>query len=151
MSHFLCLVVLPAGTTLENAEDEAARLLQLYDENESSYGRWDWWVIGGRWDGWIFGPEREKESSDQKGGFNFGEQHQHIANNCRPVAEIPLDDSHYVPLTLVTPDGEWQEMGRVGWFAQISNAMKEDVWEKHFREEMAKYPGHLAITIDCHV
>lgn len=151
MSHFLCLVILPEGVTQESAQDAADRLLLPYDENISAQGRFDWCVVGGRWDGWIFGPEQEKKSRDGKGGFNFGNQHHTVSNNCRPVSEIPLNDSYYVPFALLKPDGVWDEQGRMGWFCIVKNEKSEDKWEKHVHAELRKYPEHLAIAIDCHV
>ena len=153
MSHCVCLVILPEGTTPENAEDKAADLLEPYDENGNGTreSKWDWWVVGGRWDGWIFGPEHEKASSDQQHGFNFSKKHHHVENNCRPVREIPLDDPHYVPFALLTPDGEWHEMGRLCWFAIVEKPLPEEAWLEHVREVLTKYADHLAVAIDCHV
>ena len=150
MSHFVCLVILPDGTTMEDAAAETERLLEPYCYSNNPEGRWDWWVIGGRWDGWILGPEHQKACHDNQHGFNFGSQHQQIANNCRPVEEIPLDDLNYVPFAMLNPDGGWHEIGRMCAFGIVANPMEEAEWPRQFREVMTKYAGHLAVTVDCH-
>lgn len=65
--HYVALVlVAPDG----EPEDEVARLLAPYDENDGDNedgkwdwnGKWDWWVIGGRWTGVLnreYDPEKD--------------------------------------------------------------------------------------------
>ena len=113
--------------------------------------RWDWWVIGGRWDGWIFGPEREEASRDKEGGFNFSNDHHTPENNCRPVAAIPIDDPHYVPFAILTPENEWVEQGDMGMWANVSNEKEFPQWHGIVKDVLAKYPEHLAVTVDCHI
>ena len=242
MSHFITLVILPQGTTMEDVESKTALLLQPYDEsirvspyetecwcigiparievegkvNESfninqvriqyhslpeterteqkwaelvtpsmelrerllsehpmkdkpnpeckscegtgnrvtqynPASKWDWWVIGGRWDGWIFGPEREKASSDEKGGLDFGNEHQRPENNCRRVSEIPIEDRYYVPLAVITPESGWIEQGEVGYWPLLTNAVSNEQWYQTVKAVLSKYPDHLAVAVDCHI
>ena len=123
----------------------------VYVSCANPYGKWDWWVIGGRWDGWIFGPEREAASRDKDGGFNFGDEHHTVYNNCRPVAEIPPNEPHYVPFAIVTPQGEWLERGEMGWWAMVSNEKDRDTWHETVKAVFNNYPAHLAVTVDCHI
>lgn len=111
----------------------------------------DWWRIGGRWNGWIYGPEHEKACSDGEGGFNFGAEHQTVANNCRKVSDIPIDDPYYVPFAILTPENEWVASGDMGWWAIVSNAMSDKQWHETVKTVLAKYPDHLAVAVDCHV
>ena len=113
--------------------------------------KWDWWVIGGRWDGWIFGPEREKASRDKEGGFNFRDEHHTSANNCRLVSAIPIDNKHYVPFAIITPENEWIEQGEMGWWANVSNEKSIKEWHGIVKTILAKYPTHLAVAVDCHI
>ncbi len=111
----------------------------------------DWWVCGGRWDGYLFGPEHEEACRDKEGGFNFGDEHQKLENNCRRASEIPIDDPYYVPFAILTPEGEWVEQGAMGWFAVVSNETPDDQWHETVKAVLAKYPNHLAIAVDCHI
>lgn len=79
------------------------------------HAKWDWWVIGGRWNEWIFGPEREKAAQEKSKGSIMCAEAQELENNCRPLSEIPLNDSHYIPFAIVLPGGEWIEQGEMGW------------------------------------
>jgi len=111
----------------------------------------DWWRIGGRWDGWIYGPERAQACSDGEGGFNFGEEHQKVRDNCRRVSEIPIDDPYYVPFAIITPDGQWREKGSMGWFGTVSDEASDEQWHKTVKKVLSKYPNHLAVAVDCHI
>lgn len=111
----------------------------------------DWWRIGGRWDGSIWGPEREKACSDGESGFNFGAEHQTIANNCRRVSEIPIAEPYYVPHAILTPEGEWIEKGSMGWWGIIRDEASDDQWHETVKAVLAKYPEHLAVAVDCHI
>lgn len=113
--------------------------------------KWDWWVIGGRWDGWIHGPEREKVCRDKEGGFNFGDEHHQVKNNCRRVSEIPIDDPHYIPFSILTPENAWVASGDMGWWAIVSNEMPGEQWHQSVKAILAKYPEHLAVAVDCHI
>ncbi len=111
----------------------------------------DWWRIGGRWDGWIFGPERAQACSDGEGGFNFGAEHQMVRDNCRRVSDIPIDDPHYVPFAILTPEGEWIEKGSMGWWGIIADEASDAQWHKTVKKVLSKYPNHLAVAVDCHI
>ena len=114
-------------------------------------GRWDWCVIGGRWDGWIFGPEREKASRDDKGGFNFADEHHTPENNTRLVHDIPIDEIHYCPFAVITPDGQWHHEGRMGWWGIVTDEVDPSEWHEEVKRLLAQYPNHLAVAVDCHV
>jgi hypothetical protein len=66
MSHYFAAVVVPADTTIENAEAAVRPILEPYDENleveeytnedgetywRNPRGKWDWFQVGGRWTG----------------------------------------------------------------------------------------------------
>ena len=114
------------------------------------FAKWDWWVIGGRWNEWIFGPEREKAAQEKNKGSVLGRS-QEVKDNCRPLSEIPLDDPHYIPFAIVTPDGEWTEQGEMGWWAVVNNGKDFKHWHKAAKSVLEKYPEHLAVAVDCHV
>jgi len=132
----LCKVCKGSGTRISHANPN---------------GKTDWWVCGGRWNGYLFGPEHEEACRDKEGGFNFGDEHQKLENNCRRVSEIPIDDPYYVPFAILTPEGEWVEQGAMGWFAVVSNETPDDQWHETVKAVLAKYPEHLAVAVDCHI
>lgn len=111
----------------------------------------DWWRIGGRWDGVLFGKEHAEHSSDGGPGFNFGSEHETIANNCRRVSEIPIDDPFYVPFAILTPESEWIEKGSMGWWGIITHEESDAQWYKTVKKVLSKYPNHLAVAVDCHI
>lgn len=56
-----------------------------------------------------------------------------------------------VPFALVTPDGEWIEKGKMGWWAMVSNKKKRDTWIEEVRSVFQRYPEAYAINVDCHI
>jgi len=112
--------------------------LSTYNPNS----KWDWYVIGGRWDGWVTGNE---QSSDN--GYNFGPQHQTVANNIAGTEEAI--ERGVIPHAIVTPDGHWYERGRLGWWAALITENED--WEAQAREILAAYPGHRFLILDAHI
>lgn len=94
--------------------------------------KWDWYVIGGRWDGWINDREEKGERIDD----NMATTEQVIA--CGKI-----------PHAIITPDGEWHEHGRMGWWAILLT--ENEHWEDDAREILRRYPGHHAVIVDAHI
>lgn len=105
--------------------------------------KWDWWRVGGRWDGAIVG---DYESSE--GGFNFGAQHEGVVHNSCLVRDIAKD---FVPFAIVTPEGEWVERGRMGWWGMVAGEKSGKEWGKAVRAIFKKYPSHTIVAVDCHI
>lgn len=133
-----------------NPDCETCRGSGKHQSTANTRGKFDFWCCGGRWDGWIFGPEREDQSCDKKVGLNFGPEHQSLENNARPVHEIPVDDPFYLPFAVLTPDGQWHEMGQMGPFAMVSEEKPSQEWHQIVRELYAQYAEHVAVAVDCH-
>lgn len=88
--------------------------------------KWDWYQIGGRWCDAIPGNE---------------------AN----LSEIPIGQID-TPYAFITPDGEWVERGKMGWFGIGSNEMDEDDWDAKFREYLKTLDKDIILTqVDCHI
>lgn len=65
------------------------------------------------------------------------------------LARCELDAG--VPFALVTPDGEWHEKGRMGWFG-VGEEQPEAVWAKKVREVIDAQPDDMLFTmVDCHI
>lgn len=68
--------------------------------------------------------------------------------NISPVRELPDD---FACFAIVTPEGEWIERGRMGWWACVSNEKDEDAWKHEIRAVLDKYSDCIAVGVDCHI
>ncbi|WP_144628926.1 hypothetical protein [Arthrobacter woluwensis] len=82
--------------------------------------KWDWWVIGGRWNDNV------------------------IAGNIGPIVSLKKRT-----FAVITPDGEWHESGRMGWFGMVSN--ENPNWDAQFDELVAQHPAAYAVVVDVHI
>lgn len=85
--------------------------------------KWDWYEIGGRWDG-------------------------EIKNNVCPISELPKD---FTCFAIVTPDGEWHENGKMGWWAIVINPKDEIGWELEQAALFETYKDYIAVACDLHI
>jgi hypothetical protein len=94
--------------------------------------KWDWYVIGGRWDGWING----KETSGD-----------HLENNKATTGQAL--ERGIIPHAIITPDGQWHERGKMGWWA-IMITENED-WDTRAKELLSTYASHHVVILDAHI
>jgi hypothetical protein len=118
--------------------DDQGRPISAYNPDS----KWDWYRVGGRWDGWI----TDNEQSSQ-GGFNFGAQHETLENNTATTEQALARDK--IPHALMTPDGNWHERGRMGWWANLLT--ENDNWDSDAKAILARYPGHRVVIVDAHI
>jgi hypothetical protein len=83
--------------------------------------KWDYYSVGGRYDGSIPG-------------------------NVCPVRDLPEDVTCFA---IVTPDGEWHERGKLGWFGMVSD--KSDTWEHDMLMLLGRHTDCIAIGVDIHI
>lgn len=88
--------------------------------------RWDWYQIGGRWNGEL--PNGANEM---------------------PVSE--LLNTPYFPFAVLTPDGEWHEKGRMGWWGTVSNEVREETWRDTVLELYCKHVDCTLVLVDVHI
>lgn len=176
MTHFATLVIVPADEA--EPEKAAAALLAPYDENGCAYSdgsRWDWWQVGGRWTGSLDGYDPRTDPSNivrcnlcggtgtrtdivvhdgcngcQGSGVRlvWPTNFQHHAGDIQPVRNIP---EGFVPAAVVTPDGQWHEEGRVGWWNSLERTHDENDWVKIVAALYVQYRHETAVLVDCHV
>jgi len=103
--------------------------------------KWDGWRVGGRWDGEILG-----DSVQSSNGFNFSGNHESLEHNMAKVKKIHKD---FKAFAVVTPDGEWHQEAKMGWFGITSG--ENTNWEADYKKIMAKYGDHWAVSVDCHI
>lgn len=137
--------------------------------------KWDWWQIGGRWTGHLSGgaydpsadvnniercdlcqgtgtrPDMAVEDGcngcDGKGTrLKWPTQWREYRGDIRPLADVPPDVSVHA---VVTPDGEWHEAGRMGWFGIVSD--ERDDWAAAMAALRAAWPDAVAVVVDCHI
>ena len=94
--------------------------------------KWDWYVIGGRWDGWINDLDSCRES---------------LADNMARTEQVIA--RHKIPHALITPDGEWHEHGRMGWWAILLT--ENENWDQEARAILASYPEQRLVIVDAHI
>ncbi len=127
-----------AATTPEARYRERISHHELFNdcrEPLSTYNpesKWDWYVIGGRWDGWI----NDLETSGERAADNMATTEQMIERG-------------KIPHAIITPDGEWHEHGRMGWWAILLT--ENENWDAEARAILASYPSHQLVIIDAHI
>ena len=109
--------------------------------------KWDWYQIGGRWDGYIT-DETVPTAADCPASMAKEHFGVHIAHghNVR-LANALRDD--YSTYAVVTPDGEWCEKGKMGWWAISTNENPD--WQEDIKSIFAKHNDCLAVLVDCHI
>ena len=160
--------------------DAEGNLLSTYNPKS----KWDWWTEGGRWAGMLkvggkkvdsarvadidFTPDPLEyeaalrywdvvvEHQEKRPGEDYlslyGEQYYlDYYEDRETYARYMTQFSTYA---VVTPDGEWHEKGRMGWFGASSETPDEARdWEEYYRErflDTAEADWVLTI-VDCHI
>jgi len=109
--------------------------------------KWDWYVIGGRWNGVLTRNER----NDTKGGFNFDDEFHTLSENMAMLSSLaPLTDKD-VPHAILTPDGEWNEHGEMGWWGIMKDGVEKDTWKQQALTILNAHLDHFAIGVDYHI
>jgi hypothetical protein len=125
-------------TTPEEHYQERLRFHERFnDEGEpvTTYNpdsKWDWYVVGGRWDGWI----NDRETSAELVTDNLATTEQALARD-------------KIPHAIVTPDGEWNEQGQMGWWGMLLT--ENEHWDEQAKALFAQYPGHRIVIVDAHI
>jgi hypothetical protein len=84
--------------------------------------KWDCFTIGGRWNG-----------SYHAGGANI----------------FKMKELKGSTFAVVTPDGEWHEKGKMGWWGVVSD--KNDGYNDAFEKFIIQYIGNYVVVVDCHI
>lgn len=108
--------------------------------------KWDWWRIGGRWDGALL---ELTEIDDGQGGFNFSPIFETLKRNSDVVKNVAARD--FKPFAILTPEGEWVERAKMGWWAVTWDEVGAETWEQRVKDIYAAYPDYLAVLLDCHI
>jgi hypothetical protein len=75
----------------------------------------------------------------------------------RDVAPLSSVSADFTPFAVVTPDGNWHEQGRMGWFGcvwkdeQGDGEKPEVLWAAAVKALYEQHPNATAVLVDCHV
>lgn len=111
----------------DNMVDNEGNLYSTYNPKS----KWDWYDIGGRWDGALV----SKDGQMVNEGY---------------ADEIDWEKTD-APFAFITPDGEWHEKGKMGWWAIVSDEKEQDAWKEEFRKAVEEYGDCCVISVDCHI
>lgn len=51
----------------------------------------------------------------------------------------------------LTPDGEWVESGKMGWWGIVSDEKAAEEWKQLFLATLDRYPEALGVIVDVHI
>lgn len=67
------------------------------------------------------------------------------------AARIRAGNKKIVPFAILTPDGEWVERGKMGWWGMVKDEAEEDAWITSGLAVFDKFPDHIAVIVDVHI
>lgn len=147
----------------ENRDVETGR----YGYWENPNAKWDWYETGGRFMQFCrevlggvqvrvgdikFDPERERRKAEKEWEEQEGHPLWQIV--CGGLSkEQYIESAGYLSFrACVTPDGEWHEVGKMGWWGISSESAGELLeWEAHFAERFLGDPDLTITVVDCHI
>ena len=160
--------------------DAEGNLLSTYNPRS----KWDWWSEGGRWDGMLrtaagelnsariadidFTPDAQTyeaalrywdvivEHQPKLPGEDFFSMYneQYYLDYYGDRDTYARYMTQFSTYAVVTPDGEWYEKGRMGWWGCSSETADEAKdWEEHYRERFldSADPDWILTIVDCHI
>ena len=67
------------------------------------------------------------------------------------VIQAVRQDEDKFPFAIVTPDGEWHEQGKMGWFGVATNEESFEAWNKRAIGLLMDNANTTAVVVDCHI
>lgn len=140
--------------------------------------KWDWWVEGGRWNGWLVKKNGDKVNSCKVKDIDFDGMRKAHLEDCKrwydeevknakeagrepmmwnykefPTKEQYLKDNDIFPCPhAVLHEGEWQEIGLLGWFGLSDDKMTEEEWGETFKKFIESLDPETEVAIvDYHI
>lgn len=122
----------------EEELDKDSNMLTTYNPNS----KWDWYEIGGRWKGMLI--LKSRRTTDQA-----------RLNQLAPNQKTHniFDDVFYT-YAVITKEGKWHAMGKMGWWGSSSETEKErEEWINLYWDRFIKgLSGDTLLTVvDCHI
>ena len=66
-----------------------------------------------------------------------------------PLSEAKDPVGHFY--AIVTPDGEWHQKGKMGWWGMSDDKISDEDWRAYIDSLLDTYHDATAIVVDCHV
>ena len=122
--------------------DEDGNILSNYNPKS----KWDWYSVGGRWAGML---HATSGTHGDGSAFNPNPKREGFYDSAK-VADITFADD-FETFAVITPDGEWHEKGKMGWFG-ITTDEKEG-WKDAYKEAFLDNadPEWFLTIVDCHI
>lgn len=170
---------------LEFYEDESCDIDEATGKRgywENPNAKWDWYEVGGRWDGHFDGSNvinvKDYDTSIDLDTYNVylgewrawergdkidpGENFELACYKPEYLKDFYKNAETYARIkatpwmrAVVTPDGEWHEVGRMGWWGCSDETSDDRIdWVDHFAERfiLPYSNGMYTITaVDCHI
>lgn len=154
--------------------DEDGNILTTYNPNN----KWDWWTVGGRWDNYLVRQDGTHTNEALIKELTFAQnpsekyrlkkeyeelvsgQKENAIYNARYYEDVYGDADTFAAFfapnvfrAVVTPDGEWHEVGEMFWFG-LSSESAEDMrkWVKRYYSDFIEpYMDYYATVVDMHI
>lgn len=154
--------------------DEDGNVMSTYNPKS----KWDWYSIGGRWadatteygitvgdTDWKYPQEHLDEQEQFWKDWVEGENREKYAdkflmykpeyylNKYKNLENFLKARTYKVGYAILTPDGEWHEPGRMGWFSSLGEEEDELDFEMNAYDKYIKnLPPDTPVTVvDCHI
>ena len=114
----------------EDMIDENGNLLSIYNPKS----KWDYYDENGRYNSCLYDVRGESCNEGYIKDIDWAETGR--------------------PFAFITPDGEWHERGKMGWWAIVTDEKEESAWEEEYRSILKKLmeDGNIYVTaVDCHI
>lgn len=104
---------------------------------------WDWYEVGGRWHGML---------KLKSGCCCTRKEYQGKPGFCDQALVKDVDFSDFNVSAYITPEGEWFDIGTVGWF-MTSNEAEDRLkqFNDELKEMIAENPDLYITIVDCHI
>jgi hypothetical protein len=107
--------------------------------------KWDWYQLGGRWSGMI----KLKEGKEGVIGSPGLGVHEVGIDQAKKGDIANFDE---IKTFAVLKDGQWYEIGKMGWWAMVSDEKDKEAWDSEFKKLIEGLPDDTLISIyDCHI
>ena len=167
----------PPYEYMEFYKDEDCEVDEITGEKgfwQNPNAKWDYWCEGGRFEkyaietiGFVSGRvcdikfDKEKEAKAAEKWWNDNiDENGNAKTFIAALERNGLDRDKYIESkshvsfrAVVTPDGEWHEVGTMGWFGMSSETEDELYdWNINFEERFIKpYEDYTITIVDCHI
>lgn len=114
--------------------------------------RWDWYQVGGRWFGGLIlkaGVSPSASHGERSWAAPVDEGTEGV-NFVDRLADLDLARTSRT-FAVLTPDGRWNERGRMGWWGLVRDGQAADSWEATWNALVQQHQDRPAWLVDVHI